>query len=677
MLIIEDLLSALLDCNGEYMMVGEGLDVFSGVEKNDISTRQFELAEGSIAQFVKPIVKVAKYHRKVEAFTQVFSRLGFGQVNHALCSGVKALLKEYYILIAQVEHQLRGNPEFSVHKLWFYFQPTLKTMKVLHEISLEISGRLNVGEESSVKMIILPESAKGGSILDLLERNMVRQSGDFETKQTYSFLLSYASVPYISMLYSWIHNGEIKDRFGEFMIEERVLGLKNEPKAKHHEQYWERRYAIRPAHTPFFLEPLKDKILLAGKFLNVARECNAEVKTLEPLVGIQEVVESGQFNTNIYIAAIERAAGHANRTLLDLLFKKNKLISRLRSLKRYYFLDQSAFLTHFFDLSFDELSKPREAISQPNIKFLFELSLRNHFSNTLHDPYKENIKVSLKEFSLVDHLLKLDVVNSEVNILPFYQENPTFPAQREIINQFEAQVKDKTMNQPLTGFEVLAVEYVVPFPLSLVLSKDVLSKYQLIFRHIITIKHAETRLVQAWVAHTTFRKRHPKVRVHWDTSFNSFRMRLLQLIQAVHYYVCFGVLEPNQRKLESSLKSVKTVDEVFSLHYKFLDNCLNETMLSIPKLHSLFNKLLYLCNNFSDYCRSTLTSERNKIINGKSIDNGHRILEYLERHELILMYYVKMFVFYLKFYAGAGIPSFACLATQLDYNNFYQGQRFA
>lgn len=124
----------------------------------------------------------------------------------------------------------------------------------------------------------------------------------------------------------------------------------------------------------------------------------------------------------------------------------------------------------------------------------------------------------------------------------------------------------------------------MPFPLSLVLSNEVLSRYQLIFRHIISIKRAETLLVKTWADHTYFRKRHPTALCHWHARFNPLRMRLLNLIQSVSYYVCVGVLEQNQIKLEKGLKSVKTVYEVFHLHRAFMDNCLNETMLAIPKL---------------------------------------------------------------------------------------------
>lgn len=44
------------------------------------------------------------------------------------------------------------------------------------------------------------------------------------------------------------------------------------------------------ACIPVFLQPWKHKILLAGKYLNVMRECGIEVKKLEEVEDIDEVV---------------------------------------------------------------------------------------------------------------------------------------------------------------------------------------------------------------------------------------------------------------------------------------------------------------------------------------------------------------------------------------------------
>jgi gamma-tubulin complex component 2 len=45
----------------------------------------------------------------------------FGLVNHALCAGMRELLREYLILLAQLEHQHKLG-QLSLQKLWFFVQ---------------------------------------------------------------------------------------------------------------------------------------------------------------------------------------------------------------------------------------------------------------------------------------------------------------------------------------------------------------------------------------------------------------------------------------------------------------------------------------------------------------------------------------------------------------------------
>ncbi|KAI0243670.1 gamma tubulin complex Spc97/GCP2 subunit Alp4 [Massospora cicadina] len=678
--ILEDLLSVLLGGDGEYLtanhrdalVIGENLADQPWAEgaAEDISVALFETLETPVAQIVKKLLRVAKYHLQLDAFTETFSRFGYGLVNHALCGGIQALLKEYYILVAQLEHQLRKDAEFSVHKFWFYFQPTLKTMRALYNLVTQILGQAKVDKEAAVQGVLVPGTAKGGYILGLLERTLVNLGGDFEIKQTYSFLLACASVPYISLLYGWIHNGEITDRYGEFMVEERATGSKEEVDADHLESYWERRYALRPTQTPLFLAAHAEKILLAGKFLNVARECKGTFEVLTPLVDARAVMDSGQFNINVYVLEIERAYDHANRTLLDLLFREHHLVLRLRSLKRYFFLDQSDFITHFFDLSFAELSKPLDLVSPTKAQSILELALRNPFSITRADPYNEDIRVSFTPLRLTEHLRKVNVLEGVAHDhVAFLQENPTTPAQREIIAAFDQQVADRAATQPMLGFEALALEYRIKFPLSLVLSKNVVTKYQLIFRHLVAIKRAESLLVQTWADHANFRKRY-RLQPPWHARVDSMRLRLLSLIRAASNYIGVSVLQQNQGRLVAELETVTTVAEVFRIHAEFLDACLREAMLTIPKLLEVFNKLIHLCITFAEFCRGAFETRL-----GPS-EAARGASEALDRYELILIYYVKMFVVLLRYHAVSGVPAFLGLATMLDFNLHYTNAAF-
>ena len=147
----------------------------------------------------------------------------------------------------------------------------------------------------------------------------------------YLNLFQSASQPYKATLLRWISTGYLSDPYEEFIVMEdsRVtqVSLEQDPT----DEYWERRYTLRDetilaaretlrqqglldfdenemddedehgprdpaaagaagigaegergiitggAKVPAFLEPWKHKILLAGKYWNVIRECGAEV----------------------------------------------------------------------------------------------------------------------------------------------------------------------------------------------------------------------------------------------------------------------------------------------------------------------------------------------------------------------------------------------------------------
>lgn len=56
-----------------------------------------------------------------------------------------------------------------------------------------------------------------------------------------------------------------------------------------------------------------------------------------------------------------------------------------------------------------------------------------------------------------------------------------------------------TSNHTVAGLDVFTFSYMVRWPLSLVVSKKVLIKYQLIFRQLSLCKYVELRLANEWV----------------------------------------------------------------------------------------------------------------------------------------------------------------------------------
>ena len=133
----------------------------------------------------------------------------------------------------------------------------------------------------------------------------------------------------------------------------------------------------------------------------------------------------------------------------------------------------------------------------------------------------------------------------------------------------------------------MTLDYTVTFPLFLVISRKALTKYQLLFRHLLYLKHVEDMLCNAWMTQKDVlwksKNSNPKID-RWKYRIFTLRHRMLMFVQQFAYYVTNEVLEPNWRRLESNLAKVSTVDQVLQYHSDFLDSCLKECMLTNAKL---------------------------------------------------------------------------------------------
>src|SRR5258706_2053947 len=138
------------------------------------------------------------------------------------------------------------------------------------------------------------------------------------------------------------------------------------------------------------------------------------------------------------------------------------------------------------------------------------------------------------------------------------------------------------------GIDALALEYTVKLPLSIVISRKTILRYQLLFRFLLHLKHVEQHLTTMWADHKSPAWRTP-VPTHtefeqWRTRVFILRARMLAFVQQILAFATFEVLEPNWRNLEAKLENVKTVDQLLRDHVDFLDTCLKECMLTSSKL---------------------------------------------------------------------------------------------
>ena len=615
--ILKDTLFVLMGYEGQYIRFADNYD--PSQEKLRLTGPSFKILPGldpSLRDLAESVLKMATYSIALEGFVEVQSRDEAGMINHALSAAISMYLKEHLTLVCQLEHQVMTNPQFTLHQLHLHTFKASHILLQLYTIAQEVLKKNaflqedlddsvdgfddvdNILEQLREGGDLVPGGMgkrifKGGNVLKLLTERLSLMSGDPVAREVLQKLLRDASRPYMRMLNEWLHHGGIKDPHAEFLIKEQQSIRRERLEEDYTDEYWEKRYTIRDNDVPPQLEAVKDKVLLAGKYLNVVRECGGVDISKE----VKDVPQT--FNDPSFLDNVNDAYAHANSSLLKLLLTTHTLSDRLRSMKHYFFLDRSDFFTYFLDLSASELKKPWRLVNVGKLQSLLDLVLRQPGTIAVQDQFKEDIKVHMNDVGLTQLVMRV------VNVKGF--DEATAQDNAVVATQYRTPApttKDKPDDEnKMTGFEALEFKFSVPFPLSLVISSKTVFRYQILFRYLLSMRHLEDLLVNSWQDHNkilswTHRSGDRKLEM-WKRKAWTLRARMLVFVQQTTYYCTSEVIEPNWHALMARVngeerpdsrgggigpKPSRTVDELMEDHVDFLDTCLKECMLMNSKL---------------------------------------------------------------------------------------------
>jgi gamma-tubulin complex component 2 len=385
-ILMEELFYAMLGIEGKHIYLRE-----------NVTTGRYQYAvdpcvDHSIAALVGLSLPVCDAVLDVTAFVQAFSEPTMGQVANAMSSMVAKVQSDWQIAITQYERALVDG-KLSLQNLYNNIQRPATTMLLVREICMDA-------------MNVAPRGARGGQLLNMVHERFQRTAGDPLTQNVFVRIVQAASRPYWDMLRSWIYRGVIRDPHGEFLVEENKL-------MSGFSYSWEEKFKLRDdTDVPQFLQPVADKILVTGKYLDIIRECNigefgSSSSTSPSRPHASSSGDSFDFQPfdRSYIDKIETAYAEASSKLLTLLQSEYKLLEKLRSMKRYFLLDQSDFCSQFMDVAGEELRKKALFASTSGLQASLELALRS--SSARNDPFGEDLVCGLHPRSLGSHIVAL------------------------------------------------------------------------------------------------------------------------------------------------------------------------------------------------------------------------------------------------------------------------------
>ncbi|KAI8326079.1 hypothetical protein GQ54DRAFT_295009 [Martensiomyces pterosporus] len=345
--IIEDILSLMMRVSGRYISFSYSIN--SNVWRRPMAVEQALVAPSwinpTLAQMTNKILPIVLLHMRIDQFVIVYARRNAGVINQALCAAIRALLKDYYVLISQLEHRLRtatASKPFTLQQLWFHISPTLQVFERLVQLINEIQAkdlpqvkkeaiestpreddgfttladkRSNLGSEAGMDDVAHESGlsddeydeydrgnemfvVRGGYTLNVISDMIKLRGGDASTRQLYEFLLSRATVPFLQMLRHWLHTGDLEDSKpdspgGEFMVasDSNAVGARSfiggdvvdldDGIKPVAKPHQHLGFVSVPELTPAFLHPYATKIVRTGEYLNILRACGVDLRSLD------------------------------------------------------------------------------------------------------------------------------------------------------------------------------------------------------------------------------------------------------------------------------------------------------------------------------------------------------------------------------------------------------------
>ena len=578
-----------------------------------------DTADRAIASQVTVLLPMCENAIKIRQFIRMHSKYEFGCISQAFSHSIKTLLREFDVLTAQLESLYTTNQLTSLQKLFYLVQPASSTLRILNRLVVRIADKT------------------GGALIDELQA-CLQEQGDENLRSMYSDLLAKTSEPFMRMLSDWIFRGEIWDRNGEFMIQENAAFHREALEDDYNARFWDGRYTLRRAHIPKIFRAHAEKILSAGKYLNIMRDCATSVTEANEMLPVPKSLNFDIDGSGSLLSVIDDAHRNSSRLLLKILMGTHDLISHIVSLRRFMLLEYGDFFVQFMDMAEHELRQEAQVLTVPRVQGLLQGAVISSSLGT--DPHKDDFECVLASHNLIQHLHLIQTAGVS-NIATMSTPNP--------LQQSAGDTSGGTGTVPaqgLKGVEALTFEYKVRWPVSIVLSRRAITKYQLLSRLLFFSKHVELRVLGCWREHQQL-KALPGLRKEMGMSY-CLRHRMLHFLQNFVYYMTVEVIAPRSHELMEHLAEAQDVDAVLTMHEKFLDMCLKECLLASQDLLRILTKLTTTCLLFADQMNRFAASSSSlfeKIPSSTSRTDRAQKLEVQEefiRHEISHEAYIRM-----------------------------------
>ncbi|PIN07213.1 Gamma-tubulin ring complex protein [Handroanthus impetiginosus] len=308
---------------------------------------------------------------------------------------------------------------------------------------------------------------------------------------------------------------------------------------------------------------------------------------------LQDLKESSEFHKRSFETAVDSIKAIAANHLWQLVVVRADLNGHLKALKDYFLLAKGDFFQSFLEDSRQLMRlPPRQSTAEADLMVPFQLAA----IKTIGEEDKYFSRVSLR-------MPGITVKSSHVEL-----PNPKPKGYSDGDSGVPA---DASTEMSIDGWDGIALEYTVDWPLQLFFTQEVLSKYLRIFQYLLRLKRTQMELEKSWASamqqdHSDFAKRRnhvknssisPQRRQHFRPMWR-VREHMAFLIRNLQFYIQVDVIESQWNVLQAHIQNSRDFTELVGFHQEYLSALISQSFLDIGSVSRILDGIMKLCLQF-------------------------------------------------------------------------------
>lgn len=308
---------------------------------------------------------------------------------------------------------------------------------------------------------------------------------------------------------------------------------------------------------------------------------------------LQDLKESSEFRKRSFESSVDTIRAIAASHLWQLVVVRANLDGHLKALKDYFLLAKGDLFQSFLEESRQLMRlPPRQSTAEADLMVPFQLAAIKTIGD--EDQYFSRVSLRMPSFGVT-------VKPSQVDL----------PKAKSYTDGDLAVLLDSSSEMSLDGWDGIALEYSIDWPLQLFFTQEVLSRYGKIFQYLLRLKRTQMELEKSWASvmhqdHTDFAKRRndrlncsisqqrrQRFRPMWRV-----REHMAFLIRNLQFYIQVDVIESQWNILQARIQDSHDFTELVSFHQEYLSALISQSFLDIGSVSRILDGIMKLCLQF-------------------------------------------------------------------------------